>query len=321
MRLAAWSAAIWTVAMALALGSQAVGQVNNPPGAARPQDRRSRSPQAAKDQGGQESPGQSCKEETPAVPPPPATAAQKAAISTLPVAERLAIQSDLVWSGDLTGAASIRNSATGRLRPCGAFQKPQQVPRRTGIITPEQLADARRRDAHPQGLYRLAPGGGRCNAGRAARHSRRNSFRRSRPGKPAPAGSSARGEIQIETFREKMAGRDALPTCSRTDRRRPAGRRTVTSSLARQALSPISGHAGPEAVSCPRLPEGQRGARHHHPLRPGHGRHHAADGRYHHQFFHAVRRCRNSASASRKVQYGSGYRGLAIRATSSPSVS
>src|SRR5262245_5701677 len=128
MRLAAW-----TVAIALALESQAFAQFGGPPGVApgaRPVPQ-----QAVKQRPAKKAPAKAAvKEEAPPTPAPPATAAQKAAYAALPVAERLAIQSDLVWAGDLVGGLDpeFGDRAVAAVK---SFQKRNKF-EENGILTP-----------------------------------------------------------------------------------------------------------------------------------------------------------------------------------------
>ncbi|MET0869216.1 MAG: peptidoglycan-binding protein, partial [Pseudorhodoplanes sp.] len=238
MRLAAWPAAIGIVA--LALGSQAIGQTNNPPAAA--PDAKPAQPGSANQQkpkAGKKAPAKSVKEETPPAPPPPASAAQRAAYLSLPAAERLAIQSDLVWSGDLIGGLDpeFGDRAIAAVR---SFQKRNKFDD-TGILTPEQrqtLAGAMRTRKD-------------YNGWRLVEDTMNPGVRLGIPAKLVPvveAGqtgsrwTAARGEIQIETFREKMAG-SQLSELFEEMKRRPSGRRTETSSLGAASFS-IAGMQG-----------------------------------------------------------------------------
>ncbi len=169
----------------------------------------------------------------------PASPAQKAAYAAMPVAERLAVQSDLVWSGDLTGGLDpeFGDRAIAAVK---SFQRRNRY-EESGILTPEQrqtLAGAMRTRKDYNG-WRLVedeaiPG-----------------VRLGIPSKLVPqteaarTGSrwtAARGEIQIETFREKMAG-SQLSELFEEMKKRPSGRRTETSSLQTASFS-IAGLQG-----------------------------------------------------------------------------
>lgn len=138
-----------------------------------------------------------------ATPPAPATAAQKEAYAALPVAERIAIQSDLVWTGDFSGGleTDFGDRAVAAVR---AFQRRNKL-EETGILTPDQrqlLANATRSRKEYVG-WRLVedtvtPG---VRLGVPTRL-----VPQLETGMTGSRWSSARGEIQVETFREKMAG-------------------------------------------------------------------------------------------------------------------
>ncbi|MET0445993.1 MAG: serine protease [Pseudorhodoplanes sp.] len=158
---------------------------------------------------------------------------------SLPAAERLAIQSDLVWSGDLIGGLDpeFGDRAIAAVR---SFQKRNKFDD-TGILTPEQrqtLAGAMRTRKD-------------YNGWRLVEDTMNPGVRLGIPAKLVPvveAGqtgsrwTAARGEIQIETFREKMAG-SQLSELFEEMKRRPSGRRTETSSLGAASFS-IAGMQG-----------------------------------------------------------------------------
>ena len=232
--------AAWAVAIALALVTQAFGQLDNPPGAA-PAARAG--PQfavkAQKSRPGKKAAAKAAKIEPPAAPPPPATAAQKEAYAGMPAAERLAIQSDLVWSGDLVGGLDpeFGDRAIAAVK---SFQKRNKF-EENGILTPEQrqtLAGAMRTRKD-------------YNGWRIVEDTMTPGVRLGIPAKLVPvteAGATgsrwtaSRGEIQIETFREKMAG-SQLSDLFEEMKRRPSGRRTETSSLSTNSFT-IAGMQG-----------------------------------------------------------------------------
>lgn len=131
-----------------------------------------------------------------------AAGAPRAVYAAMPEAERMAIQSDLVWTGDYDGlvGAEFGDRAIAAVR---AFQK-RNAGKETGILNPDErtkLAQAAR--------SRQAGAGWRMVDDRAT------GARLGVPGKLVPqfaqaaAGSrwqSARGEVQVETFR--VAARD-----------------------------------------------------------------------------------------------------------------
>jgi hypothetical protein len=230
MRLAAW-----TVAIALALCSQAMGQTGGAPGAA---PNASPNPQAAKKKTAKKAPAKAAKEEAP---PPalPATPAQKAAYAAMPVSERLAIQSDLVWAGDLVGGLDpeFGDRAIAAVK---SFQKRNKF-EENGILTPEQrqtLGGAMRTRKEYNG-WRIVedPSTPGVRLGIPAKL-----LPLTETGATGSRWTAARGEIQIETFREKMAG-SQLSELFEEMKRRPSGRRTETSSLASGSFT-IAGMQG-----------------------------------------------------------------------------
>lgn len=254
MRGAACTAAIGAVAIALAFGSQALNQQalaqqtlaqqtlaqSDPAGgapAARAGQQIAAKQQKAK--AGKKAQAKAVKEEAESAPPPPASAAQKAAYAAIPVAERLAIQSDLVWSGDLVGGLDpeFGDRAVAAVK---SFQKRNKY-EENGILTPEQRQTL-------SGAMRTRK---EYNGWRIVEDATTPGVRLGIPAKLVPVteasatGSrwtAARGEIQIETFREKMAG-SPLSELFEEMKKRPSGRRTETSSLAASSFT-IAGMQG-----------------------------------------------------------------------------
>ena len=167
-----------------------------------------------------------CLEQSNATPPPRATppaanAAQKAAYAAMPVAERLAIQSDLVWAGDLVGGLDpeFGDRAIAAVR---SFQRRNKY-EDNGILTPEQRQTL-------SGAMRTRK---EYNGWRIVEDAMNPGVRLGIPSKLVPvteAGATgsrwtaARGEIQIETFREKMAGA-TLQELFEEMKKRPLNRR------------------------------------------------------------------------------------------------
>jgi hypothetical protein len=157
----------------------------------------------------------------PAAPNPAETAALKESYAAMPLAERLAIQSDLVWSGDYNG---IINGDFGdrSIAAVKAFQKKSKS-KETGILTPDEraLLAASVRVQREQVGWTLVedealPGARLGIPAKFAVKSER--------GTSGSRWFSARGEIQIETFREKMGGAQ-LSTLFEEMKKTPAGRR------------------------------------------------------------------------------------------------
>jgi peptidoglycan hydrolase-like protein with peptidoglycan-binding domain len=139
-----------------------------------------------------------------ATPAKPATAnkaakpaAPKSIYDAMPVADRITIQSDLVWTGDLNGTA---NGEWGPLSLAAvkAFQK-RKGGKDTGIMTPEEraalAADAREKQAEVGWRLVTDISGARLGVpGKLAPQSGK--------GKSGGHWQSARGEVQIDVFRE-----------------------------------------------------------------------------------------------------------------------
>jgi S1-C subfamily serine protease len=232
--------AAWAVAFAVALATPVWGQVANPSGAA---PAANAGPQVAakaqKSKAGKKAAAKAAKAEPPAAPPPPATAAQKDAYAAIPVAERLAIQSDLVWSGDLVGGLDpeFGDRAIAAVK---AFQKRNKFDE-TGILTPEQRqtlggAMRTRKDYNGWRIVEdtVTPG---VRLGIPAKLVPQTEI-----GTTGSRWTASRGEIQIETFREKMAG-SQLSELFEEMKKRPSGRRTEASALQASTFS-LSGMQG-----------------------------------------------------------------------------
>jgi hypothetical protein len=135
-------------------------------------------------------------------PKPAATAAARAAYAALPEAERLAIQSDLIWTGDYNSviSADLADAAIGAI---SAFQK-RNGGKETGILSPDErqkLAESARLKQERAGwrIVEDATTGARLGV----------------PGKLVAQSSqvadggrwqSVHGEVKIETFRVAGAG-------------------------------------------------------------------------------------------------------------------
>ena len=131
------------------------------------------------------------------------TQALKDAYAAMPLNERLAIQSDLIWSGDYNGGV---NGEFGdrAINAVKTFQK-RSKGKETGILTPQErdALSAAVRSKQEQVGWKLVEdpvlAGGRLGIPAKL-------LPQSEQGTNGSRWSSARGEVQIETFREKMAG-------------------------------------------------------------------------------------------------------------------
>lgn len=230
--------AVWSVAIAMALGSQALHSQKALGQAASPSAPAPKTAKQPKAKAAKKAPAKAVTEEE-ALPAPAATAAQKAAYAAMPVAERLAIQSDLVWAGDLVGGLDpeFGDRAIAAVK---SFQRRNKY-EDNGILTPEQRQTL-------SGAMRTRK---EYNGWRIVEDAMNPGVRLGIPAKLLPvteAGATgsrwtaSRGEIQIETFREKMAG-SQLSELFEEMKRRPSGRRTETSSIAATSFT-IAGMQG-----------------------------------------------------------------------------
>ena len=150
-----------------------------------------------------------------------ANASNREAYAAMPAAERLSIQSDLIWSDDYNGGVTGEfNDRT--IAAVKAFQKKTKG-KETGILTPEERA-ALAAAAKPQreqvgwkvvedpvmpGVFLGIPGKLATIASR---------------GKSGGRWSSSRGEVQIETFHESAAD-TTLAALFEQQKKNPAGRK------------------------------------------------------------------------------------------------
>ncbi len=149
------------------------------------------------------------------------------AYAAMPIAERLAIQSDLIWTGDYNG---VVNGEFGdrAIAAVKSFQKKQKG-KETGILTPEERA-ALSTTVKPQREQvgwkivedPVMPGVFLGIPGKLATQTSR--------GKSGGRWSSTRGEVQIETFRESAAN-TTLSALFEQQKKTPAGRQVEYSAL------------------------------------------------------------------------------------------
>jgi len=139
----------------------------------------------------------------PATPNPAELAALKDTYAAMPLAERLTIQSDLVWSGSYNGGINGDFSERS-IAAVKAFQKKHKG-KETGILTPqerESLAAAVKVQRDQVGWTLVED-----DAMPGARLGIPAKFAvKSERGASGTRWFSVRGEIQVETFREKMGG-------------------------------------------------------------------------------------------------------------------
>ena len=160
--------------------------------------------------------------EKPAPADPKANQATRDAYAAMPVAERLAIQSDLIWSGDYNGGVTgeFGDRAIAAVK---AFQKKRKASE-TGILNPDERAAlaAAVKSQREQVGWKIVedpvmPG---VFLGIPAKLTTQASR-----GKSGGRWSSSRGEVQVETFRESIAD-SSLSALFEQMKKTPTGRRT-----------------------------------------------------------------------------------------------
>jgi peptidoglycan hydrolase-like protein with peptidoglycan-binding domain len=153
----------------------------------------------------------------PAQPKAPAPGSPQAVYAAMPEAQRRAIQSDLIWTGDYNGLIDM-DFGDNSVAAVKAFQK-RNGGKETGLLNPDErakLAESARTK--------------RQNAGWHVVDDRRTGARLGIPAKLAPQTSqagtgthwqSARGEVQVETFR---VSRTTLEAAFEQAKKQPANR-------------------------------------------------------------------------------------------------
>jgi peptidoglycan hydrolase-like protein with peptidoglycan-binding domain len=234
----------WVTVIALALGLQAAAQS---PALAQPQGQPKASQPAAKakpkaktdKKAASKKESKKEKDKPAPAPAPAASPEQRAAYASMPVAERVAIQSDLIWTGDLPGSVDpdFGDRAIAAVR---SFQRRNKADE-TGILTREQrqLLAASMRSRKEYNGWRLVED----DATPGVRLGIPSKLvPNSETGTVGTRWSSGRGEIQIETFREKMAGA-TLQDLFDEMKKRPANRRVEQSAINTASFS-LSGLQG-----------------------------------------------------------------------------
>ncbi|MCQ3942956.1 MAG: peptidoglycan-binding protein, partial [Alphaproteobacteria bacterium] len=160
-------------------------------------------------------------------PAAPTNGALREAYAALPLAERFAIQSDLIWSGDYNGMIP-GDGGDRAIAAVKAFQK-RNKSKETGILTPEEraLLAASVREKQDQVGWTLVedPVMVGVRLGIPARLAPRKER-----GRTGGRWTSSRGEVQIETFRDSIAD-TTFAALFEQQKKSPAGRRTEYSAL------------------------------------------------------------------------------------------
>jgi hypothetical protein len=172
----------------------------------------------------------------PAAPPVPAPA--KAFYAAMPDAERFAIQSDLIWTGDYNGlvGAEFADRAVAAVQ---AFQK-RNGGKETGILNPDERAKLAQaaRSRQEQAGWRIVD-----DAATGARVGIPQKLTpQSTPGKDGNHWQSVHGEVQVETFRVAGPG-TTLAGVFEQQKKEPPGRK-VEYNVIRQDFFVLSGLQG-----------------------------------------------------------------------------
>ncbi len=157
--------------------------------------------------------------------------------AALPSSERIAIQSDLVWTGDYNG---IANGEFGEraIAAVKAFQK-RLGGKETGVLNPQERAAliAAAKGKHEAAGWRMVDDpAGPMRIGIPTKLAPQSS-----PGKSGTRWFSARGETQIETFR--VTDVTALATVFERQKKEPADRK-ITYSVLRPDFFVVGGLQG-----------------------------------------------------------------------------
>ncbi|NWG25646.1 MAG: peptidoglycan-binding protein [Pseudorhodoplanes sp.] len=170
----------------------------------------------------------------------PAPQAVRDAYAEMPLAERLALQSDLIWSGDYNGGldGDFGDRAIAAVK---AFQR-RNKGKDTGLLTPQERATlaAAVKDQQEQVGWKLVedstiPGVRLGIPGKLATLTAR--------GKSGGRWHSSRGEVQIEVFRESIAGNTTFATLFERQKTGPKGR-NVEYNVMRNDFFVLSGLQG-----------------------------------------------------------------------------
>jgi peptidoglycan hydrolase-like protein with peptidoglycan-binding domain len=169
---------------------------------------------------------------------PRATPAETAHYAAMPAAERRAIQSDLVWTGDYNGIPSD-DFGDRSIAAVRSYQARSGAPE-TGILTPEQRAALA---AAAQAKQQAS--GWRVVVDAVSGIRLAIPVKRVKDGVPTRTGtrwSSEQGQVQIETFRIAEAGA-ALAAVFEQQKKEPKSRR-VEYSVMRDNFFVLSGQQG-----------------------------------------------------------------------------
>jgi peptidoglycan hydrolase-like protein with peptidoglycan-binding domain len=169
----------------------------------------------------------------------PATAGPlRAVYGAMSLADRVSIQSDLIWTGDYNGVTDgeFSDRAIGAVK---AFQK-RNGGKDTGVLTPEErdkLAAAAQPRVDRVGWQMLDDQATGARIGFPSKLVPRSS-----PGKAGTHWQSARGEVQVDTFRVAAKG-TTLASVLDQQKKDPAGR-TVEYTVVKPDFFVISGLQG-----------------------------------------------------------------------------
>jgi hypothetical protein len=172
-----------------------------------------------------------------AAPKPPAPGSPRAVYAAMTEPERIAIQSDLIWTGDYNGIAS-GDFGDNSVAAVKAYQK-RHAAKETGILNPDERVKLREaaRTKQEQAGWRVLDD----NATGARLGLPGKLVPQSSPGTNGSRWQSARGEVQVETFR--IAAPIALGQVFEQQKKDPPQRK-VEYSVLRENFFVLSGLQG-----------------------------------------------------------------------------
>ena len=233
-------------------------------------------------------------------PPPPNAPANNGALS---IAERMAIQFDLAWTGDFTGliTGEAGEKTTEAIKSFQSNRKSKE----TGVLNAQEraaLAAAAKARQERAGWTLVEDPVTGAQLGIPT-----NRVPHKTQGKTGTRWSSAQGQIQVETFRIREPG-TTLEQVYERQKKEPATRR-LNVNLLKPDFFVLSGMQGLKKFYRARRHQGRRGARHDGALGPGRRSHHGmrrsrCPARSRH--FRAWPSRSGNAPPKRKVEYGTG---------------
>ena len=202
--------------------------------------------------------------------------------AAIPPADRAAIQHDLTWGGDFSGpidgefserlVAAVKAYQTRHKNPVTGVMSPEERKALAAAVEPRKQEVGWRLAEDPVTGARVGLPGKFATKITALQNGTR--------------WASEQGQLQVETFRIDTGA--TLEAVFEQQKKMP--RRRVASSALQADSFVITGMQGLKKMVVRGYATERRGARHHHPLRPGDGRHHGPAGGADVERVRAVRR-------------------------------